>query len=176
MNENSRIAMGMDNLEQRIAKEIAGIRVHGFDGNPLPSESQIDNSWMISDSTLREGYRRIANHLIALFREYTDTAGRGVMSEEIRSLLTELAGSASMCWENVLGAGVFDSAEAMRVSDDYLPRFLTLIAIVRVEVKDKCARELRDFIETACDWSDDLESWVVLKADLLKLADTWEGK
>jgi hypothetical protein len=47
-----------------------------------------------------------------------------------------------------------------------------LIALIQAE----CARELRDFIEAACDWSDDLESWVVLKAHLLELANTWEGK
>jgi hypothetical protein len=72
------------------------------------------------------------------------------MSEEIRSLLTELAGSASMCWENIEGAGDFHSSEALRFVEDCLSKVLDLIQDCQT-----CSQFVKNTI---------------------KLADTWEGK
>jgi hypothetical protein len=37
--------------------------------------------------------------------------------DKVKAILGEFAGHSSMCWENVRGAGVFDSVEAQRGVD-----------------------------------------------------------
>ncbi len=44
----------------------------------------------------------------------------------IRELLGQLTGAASMCWENVAKAGVFDSTRATALVDDALARIAEL--------------------------------------------------
>jgi len=41
-------------------------------------------------------------------------------------LLTQLAGAASVCWEHVEEAGVFDSEQALRFADQALERLIEM--------------------------------------------------
>lgn len=45
---------------------------------------------------------------------------------ELRVRITEAIGAASSCWENLAGAGVFDSGRAAAIADDVIAEVLRL--------------------------------------------------
>lgn len=46
---------------------------------------------------------------------------------DVHELVHQIIGAASMCWEDLTDAGVFDSTEAALVADDGLARLAELI-------------------------------------------------
>lgn len=50
-------------------------------------------------------------------------------AESVDQLLRQLVGAASMCWENPGGAGIFDTALALKVSEEAYERLGELLSI-----------------------------------------------
>jgi hypothetical protein len=46
----------------------------------------------------------------------------------VEALIHQTIGAGSMCWENLCGAGVFDSTGAKKIADDALARLAELNA------------------------------------------------
>lgn len=47
-------------------------------------------------------------------------------AEDVTELIHQVIGAGSMCWENLSGAGVFDSTEAAKIGSDAVARLSEL--------------------------------------------------
>lgn len=67
--------------------------------------------------------------------------------EDVQALLHQMIGSASMCWEKVSAAGVFDMEEASRIADE---GFTQLCKIMQIFIDD-LAKEMVDNLQESID-------------------------
>jgi hypothetical protein len=107
---------------------------------------------------LREELRMAGKPLSALTAE-EEAARANLKSSAYRELLRavgEGVGTASMCWENVSGAGVFDSGQALTVLDEIMDAVMIYAATANLNdsVPEKARKHVFRYVKTHLEKTD----------------------